>query len=188
MKQTILVKRINKNIQLPELNKKGDWIDIRAAKTFRLKAPQAGTLKSRNVEGGATEKFRNVTFDLQYIPLGVAMRLPDGMEAIVAARSSLPKGFGVTIANGIGIIDGVTTEDSIGYCGNNDEWMAPVLVLRDTTIKENERICQFRIQLSQKATVWQKIKWLLSSGIEIKEVDELPSKVNREGLGSSGKQ
>ena len=59
--------------------------------------------------------------------------------------------------------------------------------MRFTTIKEGERICQFRIQLSQKATVWQKIKWLFTSGIELIEVDKLPSKVNRDGFGSTGK-
>ena len=187
MKQKILIKRINPNLQLPEISKKGDWIDLRASVTTRFKAPQAGTLKSRNVDG-QQEKYRNVTFDLQYVPLGVAMKLPDGFEAIVAARSSLPKGFGGIIANSIGVIDGVTTRGSIGYNGNKDEWMAPILALRDTTIKEGERICQFRIQLSQKATFWQKVKWFFTSGIELEEVSELPNKENREGLGSTGKQ
>ena len=45
--------------------------------------------------------------------------------------------------------------------------------MRETTIEAGNRICQFRIQLSQKATMWQKIKWLLSSGIEFVEVDDL---------------
>ena len=45
--------------------------------------------------------------------------------------------------------------------------------MRETTIEAGDRICQFRIQLSQKATMWQKIKWLLSSGIEFMEVDDL---------------
>ena len=57
--------------------------------------------------------------------------------------------------------------------------------MRETTIEAGDRICQFRIQLSQKATMWQKIKWLLSSGIELVEVDDL-SDDNRGGFGTSG--
>lgn len=187
MKQKILIRRINKNISLPEITKKGDWVDLRAAATIRFKAPQAGTLKTRLVDE-QEEKYRNVNFDLQAMPLGVAMKLPNGFEAVVIGRSSLPKGYGVMLANNVGLIDGVTTSDSIGYNGNNDEWKAMLLALRDTTVTEGERICQFRIQLSQKATVWQKIKWLCTSGIEFVEVEELPNKFNRDGFGSTGKQ
>lgn len=180
MKQKILIRRINQSIELPSVITKGEWVDLRAADTFRFRAPQAGTLKSRSING-QEEKYRNVSFDLQLMPLGVAMRLPKGFEAVVIARSSLPKGFGVMMANNIGLIDN-------SYCGNDDEWKVPLIALRDTTIKEGERICQFRIQLSQKATVWQKIKWLFTSGIELVEVDELPSNENRDGFGSTGKQ
>lgn len=179
MKQKILIRRINKNIQIPEQVSKGEWCDLRASETIRFRAPQSGTLKTRNING-QEEKYRNVAFDLQMMPLGVAMKLPAGFEALVAARSSLPKGFGVFLGNSLGIIDN-------SYQGNDDEWKAPLVALRDTTVKEGERICQFRIQLSQKATVWQKIKWLFTSGIELVEVDELPNKENRSGFGSSGR-
>lgn len=180
MKQKILIKRINKSIQFPEIVKKGDWIDLRASETMRFKAPQAGTLKSRTING-QEEKFRNVSFDFQMMPLGIAMQLPKGFEAVVIARSSLPKGFGVMLANNIGLIDN-------SYNGNEDEWKAPLIALRDTTITEGERICQFKIQLSQKASIWQKIKWLFSNGIKLIEVEELKNKINRTGFGSSGKQ
>ena len=164
-------------MQLPEISKKGDWIDLRASVTTRFKAPQAGTLKSRNVDG-QQEKYRNVTFDLQYIPLGVAMKLPEGFEAHILPRSSTPKGMGIMCAISMGIIDN-------SYSGNDDEWKFPAIAIRDTTISEGERICQFRICLSQKATLWQRIKWLFSSGIEIIETDELSSE-NRGGFGSTG--
>lgn len=186
MKQKILVKKINKNIHTPLFLPKGDWVDLRSAKTVRFKAPQAGTLKTRIVNG-QEEKYRNVNFDLQLVPLGVAMKLPDGYEAMIIARSSLPIGFGVMLANSAGLIDGKTTKDSIGYNGPDDEWKAPLIALRDTTITENERICQFKVQLSQKATIWQKIKWLFTSGFEIVEVDELPNKTNRGGFGAGTK-
>ena len=71
------------------------------------------------------------------------------------------------------------------YCGNNDEWKYPAIALRDTIIKRGDRICQFRIQLSQKATLWQKIKWFLSSGIKIIKVDSLDNN-DRGGFGSTG--
>lgn len=67
-----------------------------------------------------------------------------------------------------------------------DEWKYPAYALGEgKTIHSGDRICQFRIQLSQKATFWQKIKWLLSSGIKLKKVEKLNT-INRGGLGSSG--
>ena len=56
--------------------------------------------------------------------------------------------------------------------------------MRETVIEAGDRICQFRIQLSQKATMWQKIKWLLSSGIELVEVDDLGD--NNRGMNVTG--
>ena len=73
----------------------------------------------------------------------------------------------------------------MSYCGNNDEWRFNAIAFGDTTINEGDRICQFKIQLSQKATMWQKIKWLLSSGIEIVEIDNLDNS-DRDGIGSTG--
>lgn len=183
MKQKIYVKKLNPNIELPKVIRKGDWIDLRAAATVQFKAPQSGTLKSRTVDG-EQERYRNVTFDLKLIPLGVAMQLPDGMEAILASRSSTPTGMGISCANAIGIIDG--NSEGLGYNGPNDEWKYSAIAWRDTLIKEGERICQFRIQLSQKASFWHKIKWFLSSGIKVVEVSELKNK-DRGGIGSTGK-
>lgn len=180
MKQKILIRKINKNLELPTIVSKGDWIDLRASNTLRFKAPQAGTLKTRTVNG-EKENYRNVSMDIQIMPLGIAVQLPKGYEAIVAARSSMPRGYGLMLGNSIGIIDNT-------YNGNNDEWKASLVALRDTTVTEGERIVQFRVQLSQKATVWQKIKWLFTSGFKIVEVNELPNKKDRGGFGSSGKQ
>ena len=106
------------------------------------------------------------------------MKLPEGYEAIIAPRSSSFKNYGIVQANSIGIIDN-------SYSGNSDEWMLPVISFKNITINKGDRVCQFRIQLSQKATIWQKIKWLLSSGIELEEVDDLNSN-NRSGFGSTG--
>lgn len=177
MKLKIQVKRLNMNLPLPKVIDKGDWIDLRSSKKVILKAPQAGVLKRHRVNG-TEESHRDVTFDFGLIPLGVAMQLPKGFIAVVVPRSSTFKKWGIIQANSTGIIDN-------SYCGDNDEWMMPVVSYRDTVISEGDRVCQFEIRLSQKATIWQKIKWFLSSGIEIVEVDYLGND-NREGFGSTG--
>lgn len=75
--------------------------------------------------------------------------------------------------------------NKMSYNGNDDQWFFNAVALRDTTIPAYTRICQFRIQLSQKATFWQKVKWLFSSKIKFVEVDNL-SNNNRGGFGSTG--
>ena len=177
MKLRIKVKRINKTLDLPKVIHKGDWIDLRASRKVTLQGPQAGTLKYHEVNG---EKVghRDVEFDYDKIPLGVAIGLPMGLEAHVLPRSSTFSKFGIMMSNSEGIVD-------YTYQGDNDEWMFPAVAFRDTTIEMGDRICQFRIQLSQKATLYQKLMWLLSSGIEIVEVEHL-GKPNRGGLGSTG--
>jgi len=176
MKLKIKVKRINKNLPLPEIISKGDWIDLRASETVSLKAPQAGVLKKRVVDGQEVP-FRDVTFDTKLIKLGVAMELPKGFEAIIDPRSGTPK-LKIFQTNSQGVIDN-------SYNGDSDEWRYWMTALGETTINEGDRICQFRIQLSQRATIWQKLKWLLSSGIEIVEVDKLGGS-NRGGIGTTG--
>lgn len=177
MKLKIKVKKLNNLISLPEIIEKGDWIDLRASKDIVMTAPQSGTLKRHKVNG-VEKLYREVKFDMQLIPLGVAMQLPKGFEAQVIARSSTPARFGIMTANSMGLIDQV-------YCGSNDEWKYPAIALRNVDIYAGDRICQFRIQLSQKATFWQKLKWFFSSGVKIVEVDEL-NNPNREGFGSTG--
>ena len=61
-----------------------------------------------------------------------------------------------------------------------------ILSLLDNKANDyGDRVAQFRIQLSQKATVWQKIKWLFSSGIEFVDVEDLHNE-SRGGFGSTG--
>lgn len=187
----IKVKLLNSNCKL-EITKKGDWIDMRAAETISLLAPQVGArysvkgekrIKAQDEDKDETiVRLRDVKFDRKLIPLGVAIQLPKGYEAIVLPRSSTPnedsKGKGIISANSEGVIDNI-------YCGDNDQWFFNAIAIRHTTIEEGDRICQFRIQLSQKATKWQKIKWLFSSGVKIEYVTKLGNK-DRGGFGSSG--
>lgn len=120
----------------------GDWIDLRSAESVCLYKGEKALLR-----------------------LGVAMKLPEGYEAILAPRSSTFKNYGIIQTNGIGIIDST-------YCGNNDEWMMPVLATREIMIHKNDRICQFRIQKKQPT-----IKFVV--------VDKLGDE-DRGGFGSTG--
>lgn len=170
MKQIIKIKMLEHTILAPKIVNDGDWIDLRAAKDIKLNAPY--TIPARK------NQDRKVIFNDTVIPLGIAMQLPKGYEAIVNPRSSSYKNFSIILGNGQGVIDNT-------YCGNDDQWFAHVIALKGTTIKKGDRICQFRIQLSQKATFIQKLKWLFSSGIKIKFVSNLNNK-NRGGHGHSG--
>lgn len=164
------------NYTLPSIIKKGDWIDLYVAEDVTMSGPYATTLhRKKDVENNK----RDVVFDYKLISLGVAMKLPSGFEAMVLPRSSTFKNFGITLVNSEGVIDE-------SFCGNDDVWKFGALAFKDTIISAGTRIAQFRIQLSQKANFWQKLKWLLSSRIKIVRVDSL-SDVNRGGIGSTGK-
>ena len=172
MKQIIKVKVLTEGCA-PEITEKGDWIDLRAAEDLHIDSPYAN-IKSK--KGGETT--RKVKFTHTYISLGIAMEMPKGMEALVAPRSSSIKNFHFIQPNSPAVIDNV-------YNGDDDEWKGSILCVGDVNIKKGDRICQFRILPSQKATVWQKLKWLFSSGVEIRIVDSLGND-NRGGLGSTG--
>lgn len=83
------------------------------------------------------------------------------------------------LANSAGVIDN-------SYCGNNDQWAFVAHPIGEVNIAQCERVCQFRIQLSQKATFWQKLKWFFSNGIELVKVEDLEGE-DRGGFGSTGR-
>lgn len=112
MKLKIKIKRFkNENgeplVDFPKVTKLGDWVDLRTSQETVLNAPQAGTLKGHDV------KHRDVVSEVTYIPLGIAMQLPEGFEAIIAPRSSVAKNVGVMMANNIGVIDGKQNNNSM---------------------------------------------------------------------------
>lgn len=137
----IRIKKI-RDVELPKKIVQGDWIDLRVADTVFLAAGES-----------------------KYIPLGVAMELPEGYEAVMAPRSSLFKKRGIMQANSLGIIDE-------SYCGDSDEWQFPAYATRDTLLSKGERICQFRIIRHQP-------------DIEFEEVETLGNQ-DRGGVGSTG--
>ena len=132
-----------KDIQKIERFNVGDWIDLRSAEDITLKAGE-----------------------YRMIPLGVAMELPKGYEALVAPRSSTFRKYGILLANSVGIIDEA-------YKGDNDEWNFLAYATKDTKIRKNERICQFRIIQHQPL-------------IHLQEVESLGN-ADRGGIGSTGR-
>lgn len=123
--------------------KGGDWCDLRAGETVEMKAGEYAM-----------------------IPLGVAMELPAGYEALVAPRSSTFRKYGIILVNSIGIIDE-------SYCGDNDEWNFLAFAVRDTIIPKNERICQFRIIEHQPSVSFDEVETL--------------GNPDRGGIGSTGR-
>lgn len=103
--------------------------------------------------------------EYRLLPLGIAMEIPKGYEAIVVPRSSTYKNFKIIQSNSIGVIDN-------SYCGDNDEWHFPAIAMEDTRIEKGSRICQFRIQENQPE-------------VEIVEVETLGNP-DRSGIGSTG--
>ena len=173
----IKVKEITPGCKFEYINK-GEWIDLRNAEDVCFTAPQAESRKKIVVDGKQIY-YRNVYFDTCVIPLGIAMELPKGFEAVILPRSSTFNNYAVILSNSEGVIDS-------SYCGDNDEWKFQAIALESTNIPKGSRICQFKIQLSQKATFWQKLKWLFSNKIEFVWVDTLGNK-NRGGFGTTGK-
>lgn len=128
MEKRIRIRYLSDKIErLDYIDKKSDWIDLRAAEDVELKK----------------DEFR-------LIPLGVAMELPEGYEAHVVPRSSTYKNFGIIQTNHMGIIDE-------SYCGDGDQWFFPAYALRDTQIHAGDRICQFRIMEHQPRIQFEEV-------------------------------
>lgn len=161
----------------PQKFKIGDYIDLCTAEDIVLQAPQANKMHIRRKGKNPSQELRTRDVDFMWtlIPLGVAMEIPDGYEAILVPRSSAFKDWGFIQTNSEGIIDG-------SYAGEKDEWRLPVLATRSVTIPKGTRIAQFRIQLKQQASCWQKLRWLFSSRVKLKQVNHL-DKASRGGIG-----
>jgi dUTP pyrophosphatase len=102
-----------------EQKENSDWVDLRAAKNIEISP-----------------------YSFALIPLGISMELPKGYEAHIVPRSSTFKNFGIIQTNHCGIVDE-------SYNGDNDQWFFPAYSFNGSTIKKNDRICQFRIVKKQ---------------------------------------
>lgn len=115
-----------------EFTEKGNWVDLQCSKDVLLSHLESA-----------------------YIPLGVAIQLPPGTEAILAPRSSTFKKYRIIQTNGIGVIDE-------SYCGDNDEWKMPVISFGGygSHIPKGARIAQFKIVDRQPARLVEVVEHL----------------------------
>ena len=124
------------------VNPDGSWIDLYTYEETVLRAGQ-----------------------FKIIPLGVAMKLPDGYEANIVPRSSTFKRWGILQTNSFAVIDP-------SYYGDSDQWGYPVVASKDITIPKGTRLCQFRINKVQPEIIFQETESL--------------SRNSRGGFGTSG--
>lgn len=140
----IRIKRFDKTIPLPEYKTAG-------AAGFDLSAGEMVTIPARQVG---------------YVPLNIALQLPQDCWLLLSARSSLHKS-GVILANGIGVGDP-------DFSGDGDEYQAALFNFTDkeVTIEKGQRIVQAIIVSRHQA--------------ELEEVNHLGNP-DRGGFGSTGK-
>ena len=123
--------------------KRSDWIDLRASEDVEMKAG-----------------------DLCYIPLGVAIELPEGYEAQIRPRSGLAAKYGITVTNCVGTIDSdYTGEVKVSLINlSNDNFV----------VQPGARIAQMVVARYEKIT-WN----------EVAELDETERGAG--GFGSTGR-
>lgn len=140
----IKIKRFDTSLPLPEYKTAG-------AAAFDLAARTTTTIAAQTVG---------------YVPLNIAIQLPENYWALVAARSSLHK-RGLVPANGIGVGD-------YDYRGDGDEYRAAVFnfTQRPVVVERGERIYQMIILEREKA--------------EFEEVSEFSAE-DRGGFGTTGR-
>lgn len=130
----------------------------------RMHAADAGADMRANIE----EPMTIPKGKIKWIDLGASCDIPEGYVGILAARSGLGCKHGITLANGIGVIDS-------GYQGPNKAALVN-LGDRDYTIRPHDRVCQLLI-----------IKCELA---DFTEVDEFEAESERGdgGYGSTGNE
>ncbi len=84
---------------------------------------------------------------IEYVPLNIALQLPENHWALLSARSSLHK-RGLMLANGIGVGD-------YDYRGPNDEYLAALYNFTETdvVVEKAERIVQMIVMHREPVTL-----------------------------------
>jgi len=140
----VRIKRLDPSIELPRYQTAG-------SAAFDLAARHDLTVPARQVV---------------LVPTGLVAEAPEGYFLALAIRSSVPVKKGLTLANGIGVVDR-------DYCGPADEIRIAVFNFTDTPVdvRKGERIAQ-GLFLPVERAEWE-------------EVDEIRP-ASRGGFGSSG--
>ncbi len=113
----------------------------------------------------ARETMEILPSEIGYIPLNVAIKVPDDCWTLLAARSSTHK-MGLIPANGIGIIDR-------DYCGDGDELKFAALnfTKEKVVVEKGTRVAQMIV--------------LKRDFVQFEEVDHL-DETDRGGFGTTG--
>lgn len=103
--------------------------------------------------------------EIAYIPMNIALKVPDDYFVLLAPRSSTHK-LGIQGINGVGIMDR-------DYCGDNDEYHFAVRNFTDISVHINkgDRLCQLVL--------------IKCENFEFDEVDSMPDP-SRGGFGTTG--
>lgn len=128
----ISIKYFDTNLPKLRVDEKGDCIDLRVSKVFKVGTPPNEPSKV----GECSFPYSYKKGDTLFFKLGVGMKLPGGYKANVYPRSSTFKHYGFILTNSVGIIDNA-------YCGATDEWCAMMYCTRDGIIGYGDRILQF---------------------------------------------
>lgn len=131
--KSISIKYFDMNLPKLMVDEKGDCIDLRVSKVFKVDTPPNEPSK---VGEEVSFPYSYKKGDTLFFKLGVGMKLPGGYKANVYPRSSTFKNFGFILTNSVGIIDNT-------YCGDTDEWAGMVYCTRDGVINYGDRIFQF---------------------------------------------
>ena len=159
----IEVKYFDSNLPKLEITEKGDCIDLRVSKVYRMKSHSGLPMKDKE-EVEFPYHYHND--DVLFFKLGVGMKLPKGYKANVYPRSSTFKNYGFILTNSVCIIDN-------SYCGATDEWCAMMYCTREGVINYGDRILQF-----EPVPVY-------THNFSYEEVEELDEE-SRGGYGSTG--
>ncbi len=130
-KLNVTIKRFDTSLPLPEYKTSG-------AAGMDLVARQSLVIAPKSVG---------------YVPLNIALELPEGYFALLTARSSLHK-KGLIMANGVGIGD-------YDYRGDDDEYQAALYNFSNQPVKvqKGERLVQLlilpidRVQFTEKSSL-----------------------------------
>lgn len=139
----VLIKQFDTTLPLPEYKTDG-------AAAIDLYAREETTISAHGVG---------------YVPLNIALQLPENHWVLLSARSSLHK-RGLMLANGIGVGD-------YDYRGDGDEYKAALFNFTDkeVVIERAERICQMIVMQREK--------------VEFQRVEKFET-ADRGGFGSTG--
>jgi len=155
---TLQVRYIDKNITPMVKTEKGDLVDLRVSRAFKI--DKYGN--KIQVDFPCKYEFGDTLF----FKLGFAMKMPPNKKSNVYPRSGMFANYGFLLTNSVGQIDNK-------FQGNDDEWGAMVWCTRDGEINYDDRILQFEVV----DRVMENVKF---------EIVEQLGEVNRGGYSSTG--